>query len=293
MTDKLYTLPIKDAITPIISLRQQDQLDIIVVDHPRVHAAIALQGAHLLTFRPQGQDEVLWLSEKTPFHTGIALRGGVPICWPWFGPAAEPGGPSHGFARIQPWQLSAHHTDEDGVSLTFQLSSTPETLKIWPHAFTLIARFTLKDRCEITLEAQGDFETTSALHSYFNVGEINEIEVSGLGHPFIDKVRGGQQDSLADGIERFPDRTDRIYTKPDANSKILDKKLGRTLLVTHQHNHDVVAWNPGPALSQSMSDMSDTGYKTFVCVETCWASAPQKVTPQTPSLLAQTISIIK
>ncbi len=134
--------------------------------------------------------------------------------------------------------------------------------------------------CEMELEAHGEFETTSALHTYFNVGDIAAVKVSGLGDRLIDKVNDAKEDVLADGIQTFPDRTDRVYLNPEACSVIHDDALNRNIDVVHHHHLNVVGWNPGPALSVSMGDMPDDGYKTFVCVETAYATAPQKTTEE-------------
>ncbi|QLY52535.1 D-hexose-6-phosphate mutarotase [Citrobacter freundii] len=293
MINKIFALPIIEQISPVLSRRQLDELEVVVVDHPQVKASFALQGAHLLSWKPTGEDEVLWLSNNTSFKTGVALRGGVPICWPWFGPAAQPGLPSHGFARNLPWTLKAHNEDDNGVVLTFELQSSAETRQLWPHEFTLLARFKVGATCKIELEAHGEFETTSALHTYFNVGDIAAVKVSGLGDRLIDKVNDAKEDVLADGIQTFPDRTDRVYLNPEACSVIHDDSLNRNIDVVHHHHLNVVGWNPGPALSVSMGDMPDDGYKTFVCVETAYATAPQKTTTEKPSRLAQTIRVAK
>ncbi|HDZ8010400.1 D-hexose-6-phosphate mutarotase [Citrobacter amalonaticus] len=293
MINKIFALPVIEHITPVLSRRQLDELDLIVVDHPQVKASFALQGAHLLSWKPAGEEEVLWLSNNTPFKNGVALRGGVPICWPWFGPAAQQGLPSHGFARNLPWTLKAHNEDDNGAVLTFELQSNEETLKLWPHDFALLARFKVGKTCEIELEAHGEFETTSALHTYFNVGDIAAVKVSGLGDRFIDKVNNAKEDVLSDGVQTFPDRTDRVYLNPEACSVIHDAALNRNIDVVHHHHLNVVGWNPGPALSASMGDMPDDGYKTFVCVETAYATAAQKTTEEKPSRLAQTIRVAK
>ncbi len=293
MINKIFALPVVEQITLVLSQRQLDELDVIVVDHPQVKASFALQGAHLLSWKPAGEEEVLWLSGNTPFKTGVALRGGVPVCWPWFGPAAQQGLPSHGFARNLPWTLKAHNEDDNGVVLTFELQSSDESRKFWPHDFTLYARFKLGKTCEIELEAHGEFETTSALHTYFNVGDISAVKVSGLGNSYIDKVNDARQGELADGVQTFPDRTDRVYTHPEACSVIHDAALNRSIEVIHHHHCDVVGWNPGPALSASMGDMPDDGYKTFVCVETACATTAQKTSEEKPSRLAQTIRVAK
>ena len=293
MINKIFALPVVEQITSVLSRRQQDELEVIVVDHPQVRASFALQGAHLLSWKPAGEEEVLWLSDITPFKNGVALRGGVPICWPWFGPAAQKELPSHGFARNLPWTLSAHNEDENGVVLTFELHSSEASRQYWPHEFTLYARFKIGKTCEMELEAHGDFETTSALHTYFNVGDISQVKVSGLGDTFIDKVNGGEQGKLSDGVQTFPDRTDRVYLNAEACSLIHDAGLKRCIEVVHHHHSNVVGWNPGPALSVSMADVPDDGYKTFVCVETACVTAPQKTSEEKPSRLSQTLRVVK
>ena len=121
MINKIFALPVVEQLTPVLSRRQIDGADIIVVDHPRVKASVALNGAHLLSWKPEGETEALWLSDSTSFKKGDAIRGGVPICWPWFGPSTEKGLPSHGFARNQQWTLKAHNEDDNGAVLTFEL----------------------------------------------------------------------------------------------------------------------------------------------------------------------------
>lgn len=293
MTNQIFALPVLEKITPAISRRQLGELDVIVVDHPTVRASVTLQGAHLLSWKPAGEEDVLWLSETSLFEHGKAIRGGVPICWPWFGPAASADLPSHGFARNLDFRLTAHNEDANGVVLTFELKSSEQSRQFWPHDFTLFARYKLGKTCEMELESHGEFETQSALHTYFNVGDISAVKVSGLGHRYLDKVNGGVEGNLTDGVQTFPDRTDRVYYEPEACSVIHDDKLLRRIEVIHHHHCNVVGWNPGPALSVSMSDVPDDGYKTFVCVETAAVTTPQRVTSNTPGRLACTLRVVK
>jgi glucose-6-phosphate 1-epimerase len=284
MNDKIFTLPVTEQISPYISQRQLDELGVVVVSHPKVRAAVALQGAHLLAWQPSGEQPVIWLSGNTPFQKGKAIRGGVPICWPWFGPAGQP---SHGFARNQPWSLTAHDEDDNGVILTFTLKDNEQTRKLWPHAFTLIARFKLGDECEIELESHGDYQATAALHSYFQIGDIARVKVAGLGDSYIDKVAGGVE-AHQTGELTFNGQTDRVYTQPEAFSLIKDAALQRTIEVHHHHMSDVIAWNPGVELSCSMADMTNDGYKTMVCVETGRVSKPLTAAGERPARLAVT-----
>lgn len=288
MHNSLFNLPVVTQITPYLSQRQMGELPILVISHPKVRAAIALQGAHLLAWQPAGQQPAIWLSDKTPFVSGKAIRGGVPVCWPWFGPAGEP---AHGFARNQPWTLTAHDENEDAVMLTFTLESNAQTKKLWPHDFTLLARFRIAEHCEIELEAWGDYEATAALHSYFQVADIAQVEVSGLGNSYIDKVQDTAIGSAADGKQTYPDRVDRIHTAAEDCSVIHDRAGKRQIEVYHHYQSDVVTWNPGPALSCSMADMPNDGYKTMVCVETARISKPMKSAGETPARLGVTLRI--
>lgn len=287
MQDKIFSLPVVKQISPYLSQRQLGELPVIVVSHPQVRAAVTLQGAHLIAWQPSGEKPVIWLSEKSLFSTGKAIRGGVPICWPWFGPAGEP---AHGFARNQPWTLSAHDENEENVMLTFVLESTAQTKKLWPHDFTLFARFRLGKHCEIELEAHGDFNATGALHSYFQVADIAGVDVSGLGEHFIDKVDNNSEQGSS-GKQTYPGRVDRIFTQPEACSLIHDKQGQRTIEVYHHHHSDVVTWNPGVELSCSMADMPNDGYKTMVCVETARISKPMVSADEKPARLATTFRL--
>ncbi len=243
MQYKIISLPVVKQISPYLSQRQLGDLPVIVVSHPQVRAAVTLQGAHLIDWQPSGEKPVIWLSEKSLFSNGKEIRGGVPICWPWFGPEGEP---AHGFARNQPWTLSAHDENEENVMLTFVLESTAQTRKLWPHDFTLFARFRLGKHCEIELEAHGDFNATGALHSYFQVADIAGVEVSGLGEHFIDKVDNNSEQASS-GKQTYPGRVYRIFTQPEACSLIQDKQGQQAIEVYHHHHSDV---SPGiPASS--------------------------------------------
>lgn len=290
MNEKLFSLPVADQITPYISLRLMGELPVVVIAHPKVRAAVTLQGAQLVAWQPSGEKPVIWLSEKTAWTSGKAIRGGVPVCWPWFGPAGEP---AHGFARSLPWTLSAHDENEESVMLTLTLESSEQTKKFWPHDFTLFARFRFSDRCEIELEAHGDFEATGALHTYFAVEDIAGVEVSGLGQPYIDKVKENAEGRAENGRQTYPDRVDRIFTQPEDCSTIHDTAGDRLIEVYHHYHSDVVTWNPGPALSCSMSDMANEGYKSMVCVETAHVTQPMVSAGESPARLATTIKVRK
>ncbi len=289
MHDSVFALPVKEQLSPAISLRQLDELPVIVIDHPKVKAAVTLQGAHLIAWRPAGEQAVLWLSDISDFKDGVAIRGGVPICWPWFGKVASP---NHGFARILPWQLAVHEEDDQQITLSLTLRDSAVTEQYWPKPFALSATYILGQTCSIEIEAQGDFQNTTALHSYFNIADIADISVGGLGDSYIDKVNGGVT-AHQEGDVTFNGEVDRVYTQPQDVSLINDRGNKRIIEVHHHNHSDVVAWNPGAELARKMSDVSDEGYKTYVCVETARVNELLVATPSAPAKLSQKIVVRK
>ena len=281
MNNKIFSLPVLNQLSPYISLRQLDELPIIVIVHPKVRGAISLQGAQLIAWQPSGQHPCLWLSEQSQFKAGTAIRGGIPICWPWFGPVATP---SHGFARILPWTLTAHNEHEGGVILTLTLSNNKHTKKLWPHDFTAILRFKLGETCELEFESYGDFEATGALHTYLNVNNIQKTSVYGLGPHYFDKVT--DRESYSASVLKITGHTDRIYTEPEESSLVRDDGWQRTIELHHYHHSDVVCWNPWAELSCSMQDMPNDGYKHMICVETASLNQPMKTNNDHPARLS-------
>lgn len=278
----------EQTISPCISQITHDELPILKINHKNCLAAIALQGAHLLFWQPkQTATPVLWLSDNTPFKHGVAIRGGVPICWPWF---SELGGvPMHGFARLLAWQLIAHHETEDNVTLTLGLTQSSATASYWPHAFSLTLTVTLGKTCYLQLDSQGDFTITTALHSYFNVHDIATTTVSGLGRDYFEKL-ATRNVPLVQGSQTFNQEVDRIYLQPEPISIIDDGH--RKIKISHRNASDVVTWNPGPIKSKAMKDMPDQGYKTMVCVETARINHPITSTRLEKSQLATLIELI-
>jgi len=287
MQSILFTLPITEQLSPFCSLRHQGELTLLIIEHPEFRAAFSLQGGQLIAWQPLNQSAVIWLSDRTEFTQGKAIRGGVPICWPWFGPASKP---SHGFARISQWQLGQCEESAQQVKVAMTLRDSAETRAVWPHPFnlSLIAELSA-DSCQLSLKIEGDFESTAALHSYFSVGDSETVSVSGLGDSYIDKVRDNELGSQR-GEQTYHGEVDRIFTQPTVESILKDPQLKRAIKIRHQGHTDVVTWNPGEVLSQSMSDMDDEGYRTMVCVETARIGQPFITTRTTPAELTVTIT---
>lgn len=248
-------------------------MELINIDHPFCNARISTQGAQLLSWRPTHiSDGVLWCTEEHNLCTGYPLRGGVPLCWPWFGKQLQP---SHGFARILDWRLVDRRDDTNGVSLRWELVDTPWTRNIWPYPFLLQLDMFLGRTCHIALRIECEKPTTAALHTYLSVGDIVHTQISGLGGRYKDalqnmKVKTSEQ-TLVSPIE-----VDRIYDLPEPITILKDAILKRRLRLMHDQHSEVVVWNPGFALASDMSDLSVKDVNRFCCIETARIGAPMK-----------------
>lgn len=259
-----------DRLSPSISQITYGELPILVIDHPLCQAAIALQGAHLLFWQPaHTTSPVIWLSEQAQFVAGKAIRGGVPICWPWFNKLG--GQPSHGFARISEWQRMSYFEDENGVELVLQLKDSEATRQIWDYAFTLQLVIKLSSTCQLLLQSFGDFTATGALHSYFGVEQIGDVRLSGLGETYQESLATENPPQIA-GQLRIDQPVDRIYTHAEASSLLEEPQ--RKINITHIGATDVVVWNPWQQGAQAMTDMADDGYQTMLCVESARITQP-------------------
>lgn len=237
-------------------------------------ATIALQGAHVMTWQPNGQVPVIWLSPQAKFAPGKSIRGGVPLCWPWFGAhATEAGHPGHGFARTIPWELMDALKLPDGrVRLGFEPVMNNAARSQWPHASTVHYNITVGQELDVALTTTNTdttpFQLGQALHTYFEIGDIRQASVFGLaGCDFIDKVAGGAR-KQQDGAISFSGETDRVYLGTTGCCEIRDPVLARTILITSTGSRSTVVWTPWIEKAEKMGDFGPDGYLKMVCVET-------------------------
>lgn len=237
-------------------------------------ATIALQGAHVMTWQPNGQEPVIWLSPAAKFAPGKSIRGGVPLCWPWFGPhATEAAYPGHGFARTIPWELIGARKLPDGrVHLEFAPLMNDAARAQWPHASTVKYAVTVGQELEVALTTTNTgtsaFELGQALHTYFTVGDIDKTAIAGLaGCEYIDKVDGGKR-KRQEGPVGFNGEADRVYLGTAGCCEIRDAVLGRAILVTSTGSRSTVVWNPWTEKAAKMGDFGPQGHTAMVCVET-------------------------
>jgi D-hexose-6-phosphate mutarotase len=238
-------------------------------------ATLCLQGAHLTSWTPAGQTTpVIWLSEAAKYAPGKSIRGGVPICWPWFGPHPhEASFPGHGFARTVPWQVTATHAVGDTVAITLALVESDKTRAQWPHAsraeLTLTIGATLKIALATTNLGTEAFPLSEALHTYFHIGDIGQASVTGLGgEEFLDKVDNFACKEQV-GAVTFHGETDRVYVNTQAHYAIDDPALKRRIKIAASDAHSVIVWTPWQAKADAMGDFgAPDAWRQMVCVET-------------------------
>jgi glucose-6-phosphate 1-epimerase len=273
----IKSLPNDLAIPGRIAFDTVGTLLAVRVTTPFSTATIALQGAHVLSWQPTGQQPVIWVSKAAKYVGGKSIRGGVPVCWPWFGPhASNPSYPAHGFARTAPWALFATKELPDGrVRLEFELVHTDATRAQWPHASNVRNIVTVGEELEVELVTTNTgkvpFELGQALHTYFVVGDIRHATVAGLeGCDYLDKVGGGRK--RQQGPVTFTQETDRIYLGTHGYCGILDPVMDRTLLITSTGSRSTIVWNPWTEKAEKMGDFGAEGPWGMVCVETANAA---------------------
>lgn len=247
----------------------------IQITNDQATALISVYGGQVLSFQPKGQaQDLMFLSENAYYKVGKAIKGGAPVCWPWFGPDPEGAGrPSHGFARNRSWQVLATETLPSGeTKVTLGFSDTAETQALWPHAFELALEVTVGTTLQLALISRNPsdrpFNITQALHTYFTVGDITQTTVEGLdGTTYIDKVDNGTVKPQS-GPVTIASEVDRIYQGVPSELTIQDTALNRLIRVTSTGNKTAVVWNPWTEISTKMADLEDDDYTRFICVET-------------------------
>jgi len=262
-----------------------DGFIVIDIDNSHCTASIAMQGAHLMTWTPKGEQPVIWMSPVAKLGHGNSIRGGVPICWPWFGAhATEPSFSGHGFARTVPWEVTSTSALEDGCTLiSFRIGDVKKDQ--WPHQAPAEMQMIIGHYLEMQLstENQGDETITvgDALHTYFSVSDVSKIAINGLdGCDYLDKVgpaaRRNQQGDITIGSE-----VDRIYFDQGQDVVIKDPGLDREIRIEKLGSHSTIVWNPWIEKCLKMGDFgSDDGYLGMVCVES--ANAAEDVVQLAP-----------
>jgi len=242
-------------------------------------AEIYLHGAHLTSWQPAGHAPVIFTSERSDFNSSKAIRGGVPIIFPWFGArAATPedtrtDGPSHGFARISLWQVAFTALAGDDLHLTLTLAPNETSRSLGFNRFQLVYELILgaELRMRLTVANQSDMPLhfEEALHTYFAVGDAAQIQIGGLKNTeFLDKTDGFKRKRQADEVLTLSKETDRPYLNTDATVTLDDPALHRRITVAKANSLTTVIWNPWIDLSAKLADLSPDAWRHMACIET-------------------------
>lgn len=255
------------------------ELDALDITHPLFSARILLQGAQLIRFAPAGEPDWLWLSGSARFQPGRAVRGGIPVCWPWFGdPRRNPppvrtrvnSGQAHGFARTALWTLEEVRETTQEVDVSLALNTGADTLTLWHGQASALLTFRFTARaCQLILtttnRGQGPMALTQALHTYLPTTDIARTRLGGLeGSDYVDTL-DNWQDKRQQGEVAFDGETDRIYR--GAPPLTLESETGARRL-TATGSASTVVWNPGPAKAATLTDFDTDDWQRMVCVET-------------------------
>ena len=232
---------------------------------------VSLYGGHVLAYHPAGLGPVLFVSKRAVFEPGKAIRGGIPVCWPWFGPAAEgSGNPLHGFVRTMQWDLSATEYSGEATEIRLSLADSELTRRIWDFAFGLTLRIRLEQHLTMELVTENrdtrPFDFSQGFHPYFRVSDIAAVSVHGLdGAAFTDYP--SPEPKRQHGTPTIPCETNRIYTPEKNEIAIHDAKLKRATLVTFSGTRNAVVWNPWAERIKSFDDLAPDDYTRMLCVE--------------------------
>jgi len=273
-------------------------LPFVLISSEHSAAVVCLYGAQVLVFIPRGQENLLWLSKEAVFECGRAIRGGIPVCWPWFG--AHPdnsNAPAHGFARLSEWSVGAADELSDGsIRLSLELPDDADFSEFWEYDTGARISITVGRELEVKLTTLNSgtkpVPISAALHSYFNIDSIKHVQVSGLENErFLDMLTDSE--GVESEVLTVSSEVDRVYLEHSGDCRIEDSSLERTIKVAKAGSNSTVVWNPWVDKSARMSDFGDDEYKKMICVETTNSHEDARmVMPEEEHTLATVISLV-
>lgn len=238
----------------------------------RAEGEMYLHGAHVTSWKPAGHDEVLFLSTKSRWQEGQAIRGGIPICFPWFrGKVDDPKAPAHGFVRTRSWQLESIVEDTRGVCVSMSIESDEQTRHWWPAEFRLVHRVVFGS--ELTLElvctntGKTDLRFEEALHTYNRVADVANVRLQGLDTVhFLDNTNSNTE-KVQHGDVKIASETDNAFLDTQNNVELIDPKLDCRIRLQKSNSLTTVVWNPWREGAARLRDLGDGEWTQFLCVE--------------------------
>ncbi len=272
-----HSIPAVAAIVP-----GEGGLPKIQITTPHGDADIYLHGAQVTSWKPSGQwsgqgsgshsEDVLFLSRQSRWEDGRAIRGGIPVCFPWFRSKADDSkAPAHGFARTRAWGLLGIEQEAEAVVVTLQLEGDEHTRAWWPHEFRATLSITVGAQLTLALTVEnkgsGPFTFEQALHSYFHVGDVSRVRVEGLaGTPYLDNNEGNREKTQR-GPVAIDGPTDNAYLASVTPLTLDDPLLGRRIQTVKSGSRTTVVWNPWQQAAAALADLGDEEWRAMCCVE--------------------------
>ncbi|QIR14757.1 D-hexose-6-phosphate mutarotase [Shewanella aestuarii] len=243
-------------------------LDYVEVNTRLCQARIFLQGAQIDQFTPTNKAPLLWVSDADDYQPGNGIRGGIPVCWPWFGMSDVEGFPQHGFARTSIWSLDSVNMRDELIDLVFSLKITKPNKHYWPHDTEVKMLFTLGETLSVSLLNRNTTNypvtLTQALHTYFPIGDIHQLSASGFsGSKYIEFGEGPFEQSQDEVT--FDKETDRVYTNLSAVQTL--QTPNGVIEISRENSHSAVLWNPWIDKSIRLSRFNADDYLSMVCLE--------------------------
>ena len=236
-------------------------------------AEIYLHGAQVTSWQPACVEEVIFLSRRSHWEEGRAIRGGIPVCFPWFRAKADDSkAPAHGFVRTRQWQLdSVIAQEEESVTGVFTTESDASTRRWWPHEFRLALRITIGSTLGLELTATNTgpapFSFEEALHTYFRVGQAAGVRVRGLnGVSYLDNVDQNREKTQSGDLV-LTGTTDNAYLNIQSAAELIDPVFRRTVRTEKENSRTTVVWNPWQQGAASLSDLGENEWQQMACVE--------------------------
>jgi len=271
------------SIAPQVEPIELDELACWRVRTAHAELLVAQQGAQVLRYQPHGQQPVIWLSDDAAYKKGQSVRGGVPVCWPWFGDLARnpdaiqtlhagAPAPAHGAARGLDWQLQDIDSEDEAVTLTFTFTPSAEALPNLPKGVQLSLAIRLDQRLTLTLTTFNGSDQplpfSQALHTYFAVSDIHQAQIEGLEDTRYIETLEDWQSRQQQGAVTFTGETDRIYLDIPAELSIVDPQWQRRIHLASSGSRSAVVWNPWIAKAQRLSQFAADAWTGMLCIET-------------------------
>lgn len=294
---KDFTFIEQRELTQHVSLAKTSQgLSYLVIKNDAAEGLVSLFGAHVLHYQAKNHEPLLWVSHTTAQDGVKPFRGGIPLCWPWFGPASEEigsGKPSHGFARITEWQLDSIDDQAACTQLHLSLHSSEQTKAYWSYDFDLELTVTIGQTLELALTThntdQKPLTYRSALHSYFYTKDTKDVCIRGLGSHYLDKVAKQEKEQIGDF--QLTQWVDSIYTQPEARVQFTTGF--DTVQLNNAGDNSVVVWNPWADNAAKTDDFDSDRWQNMVCVETALTGEGTTVKPGKSHTLSVVMSYLQ